>query len=63
MHNDEDTPRAVEAIAQDMLELLIDLRETPPPVDWKQRRDRLIDEARDTDLDTSLLPDRAERWG
>ncbi len=50
-------------IAQDMLELLIDMRETPPPADWKERRDRLISEARNAGFDTSTLSDRAERWG
>lgn len=62
MH-DEDSPRPLDAIAQDMLELLIDLRDRVPPTDWQQRRDRLIGEARDAGLDTSLLSDRAERWG
>lgn len=57
-----DDARALDAIAQDMLELLIDLRETPPPTDWQQRRDRLIAEARDAGLDTSPISDRAERW-
>ena len=63
MHDfDDDKPRSVNAIAQDLIDLIADTVDQPPDRFWRERRDVLMREAKRAGMNTGSFTDKFERW-
>lgn len=59
---DDDKPRSKNAIAQDLIDLLVDTVDQPIGAHWRERRDALLREAKRAGMDTKGFTEKFERW-